>query len=90
MSACDAKVFQNITQARFDCLVAKAKAANFHIEGTSGTVSKSGAKVTYNYDPAAKQLTIQCIDKPWIVSCDFVYAQLVPFINGCISANPGG
>lgn len=62
------QVFQGITLEQYARLVAKAKAAGIDLNGNSGTASKFGAEISWNYAPAAQELTLQCLKHPFFMS----------------------
>jgi hypothetical protein len=76
MGQCTAQVFQQITPERFSILIDKANAAGIAISGNSGSASKMGIEVSWNYDPDAQQLIIQCTHVPFFVSCNDVNVKI--------------
>jgi hypothetical protein len=65
MSVCPAIVFSNLSAGQFQ-MFANAFAAEFAIpiNGTSGTQSKAGYTITWNFDATKATLTIQCLAYP--------------------------
>jgi hypothetical protein len=70
------QVFQNMTPDQYARLVAKAKASGIDLNGNSGTASKFGAQITWNYAPATQELTLQCLKAPFFMSAADVNARL--------------
>ena len=84
MAGCDAQTFSGVTQAQFTCLAQKAQSSfGITISTNSGTQSKDGVTVTWNFDHNAQTLTIQCTDKPFFLSCDTIDSQLKSAVDGC-------
>jgi hypothetical protein len=81
MAGCNPLNFSGITPARFTALTAKAQQAGVPISGDSGTASQMGVTVTWNFDPAAQTLTIQCTDKPFFISCDTINGKIQDAVN---------
>lgn len=70
------RVFSGIAPDRFAALCEKAKAAGIDLDGNSGTASKYGVEVRWDYDPATCQLVLECLKTPFFVSADDVYGRL--------------
>jgi hypothetical protein len=79
-------VFSNITPAQYAALISKAEASGISIAGNSGTASKHGVEVAWNYSPDARQLTLQCLKTPFFVSVADVNAKLQSLVGQSISA----
>jgi hypothetical protein len=62
------QLFNNISPAQFAVLQQKAGAAGIPISGNSGSASKMGVEVEWNYSPDAQQLIIQCLKTPFFIS----------------------
>jgi hypothetical protein len=86
---CAAQVFSPVTAANFNCIVAKAAAAGIKISGNAGEMSESGFTVQWQFDPVANTLSIQCTDKPFIVSCGTVNGRIHDIVDGCQEAASG-
>ena len=83
---CDARNYDKVTDAVFQCLAAKAAEFGIKISADSGTAKKSGFKISWNYDRAAKTLTLQCLDKPPVLfKCKDVNEKMDEVVNGCRS-----
>jgi hypothetical protein len=83
MSDCAAQTFTSITSDQFNCLVLKAQANGINISGNSGTASKDGITITWNFDPTAETLTLQCTGKPFFVSCGTINSEIHTLVDGC-------
>ena len=68
MSAGEPQVFTGITPDQYGKLAEKATAAGIELSGNSGTASKFGVEVTWNYLPTDQVLTIQCLKAPFFMS----------------------
>lgn len=86
MANCNPCNFTNVTDAAFQCLVAKAAKYGVKIDSDSGTESEKGFKITWNYARAAQTLTIQCTGKPFIFSCKTVNKNINEIVNDCLNA----
>ncbi len=60
-------VFCNITPEQYAALIAKAKASGVDLIGNSGTASRYGVEIAWNYAPESQQLTLQCLKTPFFV-----------------------
>jgi hypothetical protein len=83
MAGCSAVSFSNVSAAVFNCLVNKAAEQGVTISGDSGTASKSGFTIKWNYDRAASSLTIQCTDKPTLVPCAVIKNRIKDTVHAC-------
>jgi hypothetical protein len=83
MAGCAAVSFNNVPASVFNCLVQKAAEQGITISSDSGTASKSGFKVSWNYNRAGSSLTIQCLDKPFIVPCSLVKSTIKSTVQDC-------
>ena len=68
MAAGEPQVFTGITPDQYAKLADKARATGIELNGNSGTASKFGVEVTWNYSPADQVLTIQCLKAPFFMS----------------------
>jgi hypothetical protein len=83
MGGCSAVSFTSVTPAVFNCLVQKAAEQGVTISSDLGTASKSGFKISWNYNRGASSLTIQCLDKPILIPCALVKSEIKSIVNGC-------
>jgi hypothetical protein len=83
MASSDVQTFSGITPQHFEWLVQKAQAAGINISGNSGTASRSGITIAWEYDPAAQKLVVQCTDKPVYVGCGTILSQIRELVNNC-------
>ena len=87
MGACAAQVFQNVTLARFNCLIVTAAGHGITISGNQGqTVVKHGlvsAQISWNYDPASQTLTLQYLNPGFLAPCDTVNGMLHDLVESC-------
>jgi hypothetical protein len=78
-------VFRQFTPAQFARLIAKAQAAGIALSGNSGTASKFGLEVSWDYAPDKQKLTLQCLRTPSFVSADEVNAKLQALVKESLS-----
>jgi hypothetical protein len=85
IAACKPATFNNISQAVRNCFEENGRRQGVDWQGdnTSGKFSKSGVVTEYKYDPQAQKLTLRVIEKPWIVSCDFLYGKMHEGLQNC-------
>lgn len=84
MSECNEQVFNGITQMRWDCIKqAMQGRTGVAITTDSGSASKSGFTIRWNFDPLAQVLTVQCLEKPFIIPCSAIESTLKGIANGC-------
>lgn len=86
MAGCDIQTFSGITLAHFASLLHKAQSTGISISGKSGSASRDGITITWNYDPSAQVLTIQCTDKPVFLGCGVITSQIRDLIDNCTAA----
>jgi hypothetical protein len=79
-------LFNNITPAQYAALITKAAASGISIAGNSGTASKYGVEVAWNYSPDARQLTLQCLKTPFFMSAADVHTKLQSLVEQSVSA----
>ncbi|MGA7857760.1 MAG: hypothetical protein WCA11_07540 [Terracidiphilus sp.] len=79
-------VFSNIAPAQFSALVAKAKASGVELVGNSGTASRYGVEISWNYVPESQQLTFQCLKTPFFVNAADVHAKLKTLVDQSLAA----
>jgi hypothetical protein len=72
MSTPAPQLFNNISPAQFAVLQQKAGAAGIPISGNSGSASKMGVEVAWNYSPESGQLSLQCLKTPFFISASDV------------------
>ena len=83
MGACAAQTFSNFPPDRFARLSAKAASDGVSIEGPSGSFTHSGATITWNYDAANQELTVQCIKAPLFAPCGTINSNIHSLIDSC-------
>jgi hypothetical protein len=81
--ACPPQTFDAVSPSAWSCLRnAVGEKLGIAVSGDSGQASKMGVTIGWSYDPAAQRLTLTCLDKPFIVSCDYVNDQIAQAVNG--------
>jgi len=60
-----------MTQTEFDAAALRLKSSEgIDLSGSAGTIEKMGVKASYAYD--GEMLTVEVLEKPFIVSKEFV------------------
>ena len=81
--ALPAQSFAGVTPEHFASIMAEvAKDTGLAVSGNSGTASKSGFIVSWSYDPEVGVLTMQVLDKPWIVPASTVQSKIQELVQG--------
>ncbi len=75
------QVFRGITSGQYASLLLKAQANGFDLIGNSGTASKFGVEVAWNYSQAAQELTFQCLRTPFFMKPQDVKAQIESLVK---------
>jgi hypothetical protein len=75
------QVFSNITPEQFSTLTAKAHTAGIDLDSNSGTASKFGVEVSWNYVPETGQLTLHCLRTPYFVKPEDVNAKIQELVK---------
>jgi hypothetical protein len=83
MSACSLQNFSNITPAVWQCMVAKAASYGVTISSDSGSDTKSGYTIAWNYDPTSQTGSIQCTDSPFYMPCSAINSYINKIAKGC-------
>ena len=81
MGQSEAQVFKSITPEQYAKLTAKAQAAGIDLSGNSGTASKFGVEVAWNYQPETQELTLHCLRAPFFVKPEEVHAKLQALVK---------
>ena len=70
------QIFENISPAQFALLQQKAGAAGIPISGNSGSASKMGVEVAWDYTPGTGQLSLHCLKTPFFISANDVNQKI--------------
>jgi hypothetical protein len=70
------QVFNGVTPDQYSRLVEKAKTAGIDITGNSGTATKFGVQIAWNYTPATQELTLQCLKTPFFMNASDVNTKI--------------
>lgn len=73
--------FSNIAPEQFATLCAKARATGIEIDGNSGTASKYGVEVRWNYDPTSGQLVLEVLKTPFFIGASEVFDKLKSLVE---------
>jgi hypothetical protein len=79
--------FQSITPEQYALLIAKANAAGLALSGNSGTASRLGVEVTWNYTPESRMLVVQCLRTPFFLKPEEVNAKIEALVRETTAAN---
>ena len=81
MAQSEPQVFMGVSSEQFARLSVKAQAAGIGLNGNSGTTSKFGVEVEWNYSPETQELTIECLNAPFFVKPEDVDAKIRELVN---------
>jgi hypothetical protein len=76
MSACPPITFSDVTEEKYQSLVATAQAQGLSLVGVKGDTSYQGLDFTWHYDAATQTLTIHCTGKPIFVPCSMIESRI--------------
>ena len=83
MSECDPLIFRNVNQSVFDCIKKKLLDAGAPVPpGNCGQMKGLGVTADYSWH-GASNLTINVIEKPWIISSETVIEKISDFVRSC-------
>jgi hypothetical protein len=80
------QLFENVTPDQFAQLQQKASSAGIDIAGNSGSASKMGVEVAWNYSPETQQLTLHCLKAPFFVSVSDVNQKIRTLVSETLTA----
>jgi hypothetical protein len=72
----EGQVFRNVSPEQFARLREKARAAGIEIEGNSGSASKFGAEVAWNYNADTQELNLQVLSAPFFMKKEDLEEQM--------------
>jgi len=81
MGSCAAQTFTNITPDKFAALQQKAALSSINITGNSGQASQQGITISWQFDPTAQTLMIQCLDHPFFAPCGTINGKIHDLID---------
>ena len=82
MSACASQTFAGVTPAQFESLARKASgAAGVALEGYTGSCSRQGFTVIWDYDLAEQRLVIQCTASPFSITCGSINQRIHDLVD---------
>ncbi len=79
------QVFSGITPEKYAILMQKAQAAGIALSGFSGTASKYGVEIAWNYSPSTQELTVQCLHTPFFVKPEEVEVKIQALVNEALA-----
>jgi hypothetical protein len=85
MAAGTPQVFKGITPEQYAQLTEKARSAGIELSGNSGTASKFGVEVTWNYAPETQELTLQTLKAPFFMSVADVDAKIQSLVQSSLA-----
>jgi hypothetical protein len=86
--SCAKQTFSGLTQDQFTALAAKGAASGLALSGNRGQAAKNGFTVTWNYDPAAGVLEIQCVSAPFLVPCSTINGRIHDLVDSVLAPAP--
>jgi hypothetical protein len=86
--SCAKQTFTGLTPDQFTALAAKGAASGLAVSGNQGQATKNGFKVTWNYDPTAGVLEIQCVSAPFLVPCSTINGRIHDLVDSVIAPAP--
>ena len=93
MGRCAPQRFPRFTSECIQALRARVQTAGVDPDTaaggkTSGSASRAGFTIEWNYDSADQVLTVQCVAAPVYVPCSLITAQIARWISSCYPAAP--
>jgi hypothetical protein len=76
MSACPPITFSEISEEKYQALLATAQAQGLALVGIHGDTTYQGLDFTWNYDAATQSLTIHCTGKPIFIPCSMIESRI--------------
>jgi hypothetical protein len=81
MASSAPQVFKGITPQQYELLMAKAKTAGIDIAGNSGSASKFGVEISWDYSPDTQELTLQTLKTPFFMKAADVDAKVKSLVH---------
>lgn len=81
MAASKPHVFKNVTPEKYQLLIEKARGAGIEMKGNSGSASKFGVEIAWNYAPESQELTLQCMKAPFFMSATEVDSKIQSLVG---------
>lgn len=81
---CDMQTFQNVNADVWGRLRAKAQEKGVTVDSNSGTKSKLGVKVFWNYDPGTEVLQIQVLSA-FVFGCKRATGMVDATVQSCMT-----
>ncbi len=75
------QTFKGISPDKYALLTEKAKGAGIEMEGNSGTATKFGVEMQWNYSPETQELSLQCLKHPFFVSAADVDTKIRDLVH---------
>ena len=75
------QTFKGITPDQYARLTEKAKGAGIEMDGNSGSATKFGVEMEWNYSPETQELTLQCVTTPFFVNAADVDAKIRDLVH---------
>ena len=76
------RTYEAVTSIHYVKIVAEAdKELGMALSGNSGKASADNVTISWNYDPTAQVLVLQCLKKPWYVLESMVDSKLDALVN---------
>ena len=81
MSNCTPITFCDVTEEKYQALLVTAQSQGLNLTGVCGSTTFQGMGFNWNYDHAARSLTIQCTEKPIFVPCSMIESRIRALIS---------
>ena len=80
-AACEPQLFSQVTPEKWQRLVTKAAENGLTIGGNEGQASRDNYTFAWKYDPAAQQLTLWCVKKPFFAPCSAINEEIHKIVD---------
>jgi hypothetical protein len=79
------QVFEGVTPEQYARLVDKARDAGIDLQGYTGTASKFGVEVAWDYEPVIQKLTIQTVKTPFFMNPSDIDARIQSLVRASLA-----
>ena len=94
MAKCDPQTFPNFTAECIERLLVEVRsqagdqAVPSLEQASSGTASKAGFDIHWQYDKDTLTLVVQCTGAPFYAPCGVINSQIQRWVSACYAAPP--
>lgn len=78
-------IFRNVTPQKYAKLVERAHGAGIDLNGNSGTASKFGVEIAWDYSPETQELRLECLKAPFFMSKADVDAKIRSLVSEAVA-----